>query len=304
MKIPCRPWNFDPLWYWINERHWIYLRRRSNKPWPWTKDPILQDYRFCNVFRELDVVTQWIRRRWCANYRDHSTLWFAMAVARQINWPDTLEEIGYPDAWQPERVRKIMKARAKRKETVYTGAYIITAGGQPGPKIDYTIDKVLTPLWRSRLAFDYFNTVRTDTMMRLALKTPFPKLEDAWDVLIQHEGFGPFLSYEVVTDLRWTTYLNTASDIMTWANAGPGAKRGLNRLFGRPTKYRLDSDQALEEMRKLLAMSQQKNRPLGDHVPALEMRDIEHSLCEVDKYLRVKNGEGKPRSRYRKPEVA
>jgi hypothetical protein len=28
------------------------------------------------------------------------------------------------------------------------------------------------------------------------------------------------------------------------------------------------------------------------------MRGIEHSLCELDKYRRVKNGEGKPRAKY------
>ena len=36
-------------------------------------------------------------------------------------------------------------------------------------------------------------------------------------------------------------------------------------------------------------------------VPVLEMREIEHSLCEFDKYQRVKNGEGKPRSIYQPP---
>jgi hypothetical protein len=30
----------------------------------------------------------------------------------------------------------------------------------------------------------------------------------------------------------------------------------------------------------------------------LEMRDIEHSLCEFDKYERVRLGQGKPRSKY------
>jgi len=28
------------------------------------------------------------------------------------------------------------------------------------------------------------------------------------------------------------------------------------------------------------------------------MRDIEHSLCEFDKYERVRNGEGVPRGKY------
>ena len=38
---------------------------------------------------------------------------------------------------------------------------------------------------------------------------------------------------------------------------------------------------------------------VGVHVPDLEMRDIEHSLCEFDKYERVRLGEGKPRSLYK-----
>ena len=40
------------------------------------------------------------------------------------------------------------------------------------------------------------------------------------------------------------------------------------------------------------------NAQKGRHVPEMEMRDIEHSLCEVDKWLRVRNGEGKPRAAY------
>lgn len=32
--------------------------------------------------------------------------------------------------------------------------------------------------------------------------------------------------------------------------------------------------------------------------PDIELVDIPHNLCELDKYLRVRNGEGKPRSPY------
>jgi len=32
--------------------------------------------------------------------------------------------------------------------------------------------------------------------------------------------------------------------------------------------------------------------------PDWELSDIQHNLCELDKYLRTKNGEGTPRSRY------
>jgi hypothetical protein len=36
------------------ERYWIKLRRDQGLPAPWTTDPILQQYRFCNVFRADD----------------------------------------------------------------------------------------------------------------------------------------------------------------------------------------------------------------------------------------------------------
>jgi hypothetical protein len=81
---------------------------------------------------------------------------------------------------------------------------------------------------------------------------------------------------------------------MTWANMGPGAQRGLRRL-GLPCKNQADG---VESMRYLLAVSQPLYGPKGHHVPPLEMRDIEHSLCEFDKYCRVKFGEGEPRSKF------
>ena len=105
------------------------------------------------------------------------------------------------------------------------------------------------------------------------------------------------MAYEVVTDLRHTRYLQGASDIYSWANAGPGAIRGLNRLHGRPVKQGLRQEQANQEMLEIM-------RALGrglwrSDFPILEMRDVEHCLCEWDKYERVRLGEGKPRARFR-----
>ena len=39
---------------------------------------------------------------------------------------------------------------------------------------------------------------------------------------------------------------------------------------------------------------------VDDHVPVgqVDMRTIEHSLCEWDKYERVRLGQGKPRSKF------
>ena len=113
--------SVEGFYNYINERHAIYLKRSIGEPFPWTDDEILQTYSFCNVYRELDKVTVWIRENWKEPYADHPNLPFAMAVARQINWPDTLQEIGFPEHWNPERVKAIMQGRMNRYVRWYKG---------------------------------------------------------------------------------------------------------------------------------------------------------------------------------------
>tara|TARA_R100001377_G_scaffold83696_1_gene65685 strand:+ start:526 stop:1356 length:831 start_codon:yes stop_codon:yes gene_type:complete len=271
--------QLERFFYYINERHNIYRKRQEGEKFPWTKDEILQTYSFCNVFRELDKVTIWLRENWKEPYVDHPNLPFAMAMARQINWPETLEELGFPEHWNPERLKAIMQGRMNRKEKVYTGAYMLT-GTLGGTKVEQTIDKILTPLYENPPTI-YKNS-----------------LEKTWAEYLPYAGFSGFMAYEVVTDLRHSKYLENADDIMTWANAGPGAKRGLNRIYGRPLDQTIKGFQLTEEMELLLNFSDQEGI-LEKYVPNLEMREIEHCLCEFDKYERVRLGQGRPRSKYK-----
>lgn len=273
------------FWF-MNERHAIYLRRQRGDKWPWTDDPILQTYRFCNIFRELDTVTIWIRENWREPYADHKNLWFAMAMARQINWPETLEEIGFPKRWNPGRVQRILERRKDRGEKIYTGAYMLT-GTLGGTKIEQTVNKILDPLYNDPPAFVYRQYHENNSLLH------------CWMQFLSRPGFAGFMSYEVVTDLRHTRYLDNASDIMTWANAGPGAMRGINRMVGldpKPKKQ-LSVDGYLYFMMELLELSA---KHLSKDFPQLELRDIEHTLCEWDKYERARLGQGRPRSRYKR----
>ena len=260
----------------INERHQIYLRRKNGLHPPWTEDKILKTYSFCNVFRELDTVTEWVRTNWREPYFDHPNLAFSMSVARQINWPSTLEEIGFPEDWQPEKVKAIMQDRMDRGEKVYTGAYMLT-GTLGGTKIEQTVDKILTPLYNNHP------------------EIVSGSLEETWRNYLPYAGFSGFMAYEVVTDLRHTHLLRNARDIYTWANPGPGAKRGLNRMNLRTLTWDSNKHDWNAEMFELLKMA---DKYLEPHVPNLEMREIEHSLCEFDKYERTRLGEGRPRAKY------
>jgi hypothetical protein len=280
--------NPTPLFYWINERHRIWWNKDlMNGPKPWTADPILQRYRFCNVFRELDKVTQWVRDHIRKPYADSEHLWHMMFTARFINWPDTLAELIKLGVWYPNNefdwraTVAALDTRGARGDQVWTNAYTVSTNGNAMPKPLYIVRGVLETAWQNRLA-----------LARAARQGLRVFCQEAQRI----GGIGGFMAYEAACDLRWCPgWLDKAPDISTWANAGPGAKRGLNRLHGRPLDKSVREDQAVQEMKHLLDLAPLY---LEKHMPELEMRDIEHSLCETDKYLRVKLGEGKPRSLY------
>lgn len=301
----------------MKARHDIYLDRKAGKPGPWTADPVLRDGRFCNIFRELDTVTIWIDRNIRQPYADHPHLWFMLAIARYINWPDTLrylmDEAGpgtWPDeeGFEPAKLTKALEDYAAAGNKVYTGAYMIrgepdhSKEGYSWTKHRYIAEIVLGRLWEDRKEWQ-----------RMLETTPgvlraFNRLETVWEKFQQHRyiGWGPFMAYEVVTDLRHTRYLRNAPDIYTWANAGPGAIRGLNRLYGRDLNAKPKPEQTNAEMFKLIIELNDLDEPgfnatFGepcDVNPRFEMRDIEHSLCEFDKIERVRKGEGKMRAKY------
>ncbi len=266
-------------------RYGICEKRYFKEPPPWTTDPIFQKYKFCNVYREDDKVTIWLRENWREPYADHPNLPFAMALARLINWPPTLEEIGFPKRWYPEKVLGVLHRRKDEGEKIYTGAYLLGSCPKGTKRADYLVHSVLDPLHQN---------------IRIYKGRIFISLGGTWEWFRDQRGLGDFLAYEVVSDLRHTKYLRDASDIMTWANAGPGALRGLTRLWGHQPKtrqisgYAFPKKNALEAMQMILKKSDTDDfhGPLSEGMDPWEMRDVEHWLCEFDKYERIRLGQG------------
>ena len=74
-------------------------------------------------------------------------------------------------------------------------------------------------------------------------------LRGAWGDLREISYLGRFMTYKVVSDLRWTPVRREANDILKWASAGPRATAGLGLVawgrqsylqagFGHLTKWR------------------------------------------------------------------
>lgn len=280
--------DYAPLFYWVRERESIRIRKDAGKPIrEWTEDTTLSLYRFCNVRREDDRGTIWIREHVREPFADHPMLWLMLCIGRQINWPDTLAEL-IEQCWpshtdfSPEYLGRILNARKDRGDKVYTGAYMISAPATKGAdKQSYIAETVIGGLWQRRHAFaDYFNRGLTVT------------LAGAHDRIMRTNGWGQFMAYQAIVDMRFTALLRDATDIHAWAAAGPGTIRGLNRIHGRVIDYKLSQGQALPEMRTIYKIVQQETGV------AMDFSDVPNILCETDKYLRVKLGEGKPRALY------
>lgn len=84
----------EELVWFVHERMNIWEQKTLGTPLPYTQNPILQTYRFCNVFREFDRQT--IELHTMMNpLRDNFPLWLLnMFAGRLIARPETLREIG------------------------------------------------------------------------------------------------------------------------------------------------------------------------------------------------------------------
>src|SRR5689334_18270158 len=51
---------YELYWKFAAERHAAFERRLSGEPWPWTNDQILRTFKFCNVYRAIDRVSQYL----------------------------------------------------------------------------------------------------------------------------------------------------------------------------------------------------------------------------------------------------
>ena len=285
------PAELDRYCYWQTERESIRIKKESAvlSP-PWTDDPILQEFKFCQVFREDDRTTRWFRTHIREPMRNEEDVLMATIIFRWFNLIETGRTLIDHDLLRKWNRKKAIYEITKQPKWI-TGAYII--------KTPNGMDKVtgvaecVSHIWKAResiLSRLHENLVKGES-----------SLEATWLILRDYPYMGPFMAYEVVTDLRHTYLLENANDIMTWANAGPGAMRGLNRLTGRPLDYSKKSHPWCEEMRDLFEQVKKILAPsiIFRNGANYEMREIEGGLCEFDKYSRIHKSEGRTRSVYK-----
>jgi hypothetical protein len=276
-----RPRIYDLYWYFAAERQAVFERRLSGQRWPWTKDPILQTYKFCNVFRAADRVSQYLIRDVAYSAVDDrvNDRIFQIVAFRTFSkietWSTVTQILGHQPRICDLTNRQFQVALDESKRTnggLYTGAFILCANNAFG----YT-EKHLNhiALWNKMFVQD-----------KLAPKIRAAKsLNEVYQLLREYPLMGDFMSYQTAVDLNYSSLINFSEN--DFCQVGPGAIRGIKKAF-----LDLGDYSPNEIVSWMVERQNQEFKRLGLKFGGLWGRplhaiDCQGLFCELDKYCRV-----------------
>ena len=278
--------DLDMLFYWIKERETIRLAKKNGERWPWTDDEILRTYRFCNVRRMDDKVSQWLMNNWY-NKPFFESLGLeqvrAVALARFINKPETLMYLSQfvlnNTLIDTDGIKRIIRQMKEAGATIFNSAYMVR-GNDGVDKISSVIDYYIESI-DNRISIN-----------GQSMKEDHTSLNSCY-------GFGSFMAGQVIADLRYIFPKKPWKDRMTWAPIGPGSARGLNRLMGLRVDSKIAKQNTLDEyVPMVLKKLSRLWKSWGFGECRLEAMDIQNCFCEFDKYCRTVYEEGRPKQLY------
>jgi hypothetical protein len=280
VEVPAQTENTkELLLYWIKERYEVFLRRKNGAGRPWSHDPVFQRTYFCNVHRENDRVTRWIRDF----YNPHAgerNFDYNVVFSRFINWPETLGAVGYLQTHSPKDLERVLVDLSGGGRKIWGGAYVITTHGMPMAKVHYLTHYVLEQTHRQ---LEPLKAQRTCAGMARTLQVI--------------EGIGSFLSGQIVADMKNTPghALYSAPDSETFVVPGPGSVRGASWFhFGSEKGVTLSNfDRYFPTIREWVDAW-----VFATEIPPIDNQDLQNCLCEFDKYMRVRNGTGRSKRGY------
>lgn len=270
---------YDLYWYFACERQNIFWKKLNGEKAPWTKDKILQEYKFCNSYRVNDRVSQYLLREVIYNGKKYSKedMLFRILLFKLFNKESTWELLlnNFSDitlkTFDLKKYSKVLNEAITNNIKIYNDAYISCANKAFG--YDRKHDNHLALLNKM------FNVDKIDKKI-LKCKT----MEEAFNILKSYPLIGNFMAYQLVTDINY-------SDIVNWQEneftvAGPGSLRGIKKCFiDRGTMSNEDIIRFMyqhqdEEFKRLnLNFKRIGNRPL-------QLIDCQNIFCELDKYCR------------------
>ncbi len=272
---------YDMYWYFAYERQNIFYNKLSGKNMPYTNDKILQEYKFCNCYRVLDRVSQFLLKNVIYNGVEYSKedIIFRIVLFKIFNKEDTwnylVEELKdiVLENFSFESYDRLLTEYKNNGNKIYNDAYISCANKAFGYEMKH----------QNHLALLEQMFIK-DKMQNKIINCK--SMKEAFNVLKEYPLIGNFMAYQLVTDINYSEVVNFREDEFTIA--GPGAIRGIKKCFSNlegstyedVIKYMYDVQESEFERLKL------KFKYINGR--KLQYIDIQNLFCELDKYLRVR----------------
>ncbi|KAJ7279035.1 hypothetical protein C8J57DRAFT_1305341 [Mycena rebaudengoi] len=264
---------FDTLWKWLAERKAIDDRRRQGVPAPWTSDPHLRYYKFCNAYRVLDKTSQFLVKEVIERgSQDPEELLFRILLFNCFTKIETWQLL--EKSWAPSL------AAQQHGFTPFTAAYL-----KIGHKLDYA-DNHMRHLQLLQILMRDLPDVLRDAKYAA----------DVYEQIASYQGMAKFTTYQLMIGLSYSKLLNFSG--MDFVVPGPGASSGLIKMFGQSVVRAKAAVPDIEaDILRWMARTQRTHfarlglefsflRGKDGREIELDLADLEHAVCEVDKYAR------------------
>ncbi|WP_282636841.1 nucleotide kinase domain-containing protein, partial [Sphingobacterium thalpophilum] len=270
---------YNTYWEFISKRQDVFLKRINNAEYPWSDDDIINNYKFTNVYRATDRVSQFlIRNIIYKGNQESDELLFRIILFKIFNRISTWEflkeqlgEITFKD-YSFKAYDKLLLEVLKNKEPIYSPAYIMASGKSVFGKERKHQNHLL-------LIEKMINDKLPNKLQRCK------SMKEVYELLLSYPTIGEFLAYQYTIDLNYSNLINFSE--MEFVKAGPGAKDGITKCFTSLGDYNY------EDIIKMMADNQETEferlgiefKNLGGR--NLQLIDCQNVFCEVDKYSRM-----------------
>lgn len=272
---------YEEYWNFAAERQAVFNKRKNGTIYPWTNNHIIQKYKFTNVYRASDRVSQYlIRNVIYPEYKNDFTpedIFFRIILFKLFNkietWKALEDVLGCIDykSYSFNRYDSILTNLINNGEKIYSAAYIMPSAKHFGSDKKHRNNLMLLEMMMSE------NVVSKISKLH--------NLQELYKVLLDYPSLGKFLAFQYAIDINYSELCDF--DEMDYVVAGPGAKSGISKMFVDKNGY---SD---EYIIRLMAENQEQEfkrlnlnfEYLGDR--KLQLIDCQNLFCETDKYTRV-----------------
>ncbi len=270
---------YNTYWKFATLRQEVFYNRLLGRERPWTNDPIINEYKFCNVYRASDRVSQYaIKDVIYSESQNEEEVIFRILLFKIFNkietWEYLVEELGEIKLsnFKIEKYGDILEKRISKKIPIYSNAYISCATKAYGFNRKHMNHLMLI----HKMMFE-------DKIAKSIAKAKI--FSDIFKILRQYPLIGDFMAYQLMTDINYSEVINFNENDFTIV--GPGSMRGINKCFENR------GGKSYEYIIKWMVDNQEKEfEKLGLNFKTLWGRnlhciDCQGLFCEVDKYSRV-----------------